>query len=278
MNPELMNEARGILEGKPMPPPAMPKDETQPAEVKDYSREFAALTKKQKDIFAKEKELKEKEAMIKQLEEIEALKEQDPLEYLNKKGLKFDDIVQRALKNGEEPTPEDKISALEKRIESLIKSQEEKEKAKEEEQKRLKLEADEKAIANFKQKIETFVSGDLEKYELINHEGAFDVVFDVIEEQWLKDKTKPLMGIEEAAELVENHFFEKYQKALALKKLGKKVETKSESLDAVETASLPTPTLKSNVTPSASSPSKEHLSFDERMEEAKKLLRANGFR
>lgn len=275
-----LTEAKAILEGKPAtpPPPAAPAAPEVKEEVKDVSREFAALTRKQKEIYAKEKELKEKEALIKQMEELEALKDQDPLEYLNKKGLKFDDIVQRALKNGEEPTPEDKISALEKRIEQLVKAQEEKERQKEEDAKRAKQEADEKAIASFKEKIKNDISGNLDRFELINHEGAFDIVFDVIEEAWLADKTKPLMSIEEAADLVEAHFLEKYQKALGLKKLGNKPATEAKDLNAVETESLPAPTLKSNVTPSSSNTTKDYMSFEERMEEAKKLMRANGFR
>lgn len=275
-----LTEAKAILEGKPAtpPPPAAPAAPEVKEEVKDVSREFAALTRKQKEIYAKEKELKEKEALIKQMEELEALKDQDPLEYLNKKGLKFDDIVQRALENGEEPTPEDKISALEKRIEQLVKAQEEKERQKEEDAKRAKQEADEKAIASFKEKIKNDISGNLDRFELINHEGAFDIVFDVIEEAWLADKTKPLMSIEEAADLVEAHFLEKYQKALGLKKLGNKPATEAKDLNAVETESLPAPTLKSNVTPSSSNTTKDYMSFEERMEEAKKLMRANGFR
>lgn len=273
-----LTEAKAILEGKNLTPPPEAPIEVLKEETKDVSREFAALTRKQKEIYQKEKELKEKEAMIRQIEELEALKDQDPLEYLNKKGLKFDDIVQRALKNGEEPTPEDKITALEKRIEQLVKAQEEKERLKEEEAKKAKQEADEKAIASFKEKIKNDISGNLDRYELINHEGAFDIVFDVIEEKWLADKTKPLMSIEEAADLVEAHFLEKYQKALGLKKLGNKPATEAKDLDAVETESLPAPTLKSNVTPSSSNTTKDYMSFEERMEEAKKLMRANGFR
>lgn len=276
-----ISAAKEILESQVLTP-TQPELQTQPEapkeEAKDVSREFAALTRKQKEIYLKEKELKEKEAMIRQIEELEALKDQDPLEYLNKKGLKFDDIVQRALKNGEEPTPEDKISALEKKIEQMVKLQEEKERQKEEDAKKAKAEADEKAIASFKEKIKNDLSGNLDRYELINHEGAFDIVFDVIEEAWLADKTKPLMKIEEAADLVEQHFFEKYQKALGLKKLGAKAAKEPESLDAVETESLPAPTLKSSVTPSSSNTTKDNMTFEERMEEAKKLMRANGFR
>lgn len=276
-----MNEAKAIIEGSfqtPQQEKVAAPIETPKEETKDVSREFAALTRKQKEIYQKEKELKEKEAMIRQIEELEALKDQDPLEYLNKKGLKFDDIVQRALKNGEEPTPEDKISALEKRIEQLVKAQEEKERLKEEDAKRAKQEADEKAIASFKEKIKNDISGNLDKYELINHEGAFDIVFDVIEEAWLADKTKPLMSIESAADLVEAHFFEKYQKALGLKKLASKAATKPESLNAVETESFPAPTLKSSVTPSSSNTAKDYMTFEERMEEAKKVMRAGGYR
>lgn len=276
-----ISAAKEILEGKlAQQSPVEPEVavETPKEETKDVSREFAALTRKQKEIYLKEKELKEKEAMIKQIEELEALKDQDPLEYLSKKGLKFDDIVQRALKNGEEPTPEDKITALEKKIEQMIKAQEEKERLKEEESKKAKQEADEKAIVSFKEKIKNQLSGDLDRFELINHEGAFDIVFDVIEESWLADKTKPLMKIEEAAELVEQHFLEKYQKALGLKKLGTKVAKEPEGLNAVETESLPAPTLKSSVTPSSSNTTKDYMTFEERMEEAKKVMRAGGFR
>ena len=104
------------------------------------------------------------------------------------------------------------------------------------------------------------------------------MVFDVIEEKWKEDKTQPLMSIEEAADKVENYFLEKYKKAQALKKLGATKATVSETLNAVETASEPAPTLKSSLTPSSSVASQGDLTFEQRMEEAKKLLRANGFR
>lgn len=274
------NAAKEILQGGASPAAApVPEEvttEAKPTEnTKDVSREFAALTRKQKEIYLKEKALKEQEARYRELDAIEALKDQDPLEYLTKKGLKFDDIVQKVLKNGEEPTPEDKISALEKRIEQLVKAQEDKERAKEEELKKSKQDADEKAIANFKQKIENDLSGN-DKYKFINHEGAFDDVFDVIELKWQQDKTKPLMSVEEAAELVEAHFKQKYTKAMALMGLETKAATEQKFSNALETEGMPAPTLTSNITPSSTQSKKDYMTFEDRVEEAKRLMRSSG--
>lgn len=280
---ETFNAAKAIMEGGASTAPALVKEETpqieKPTEnAKDISREFAALTRKQKEIYLKEKELKEREARFKEIDSLEALKDTDPLEYLTKKGLKFDDIVQKVLKQGEEPTSDDKISLLEKRIEAMVKAQEDKERAREEEFKKSKADADEKAIANFREKIKNDLSSDMDKYEFINHEGAFDTVFEVIEEKWLQDKTKPLMSVSEAADLVEKHFEDKYLKAMTLKKLGNKPATEARFQDAVQTESVPAPTLKSNMTPSSTNSSKDHLTFEDRIEEAKKLMRSQGYR
>lgn len=277
-----VSAAKAILEGGTGTTPAPIAEETKvdekPTEnTKDFSREFAALTRKQKEIYLKEKQLKELEQKYKAIDELENLKDQDPLEYLTKKGLKFDDIVQKVLKHGEEPTAEDKISALEKRIEAMLKAQEDKERAKEEELKKSKQDADEKAIANFKQKIQNDLSGN-DKYVFINHEGAFEDVFDVIEEKWSQDKTKPLMSVQEAADLVENYFKVKYEKAVALLKTETKTATESKFPSESKIEVSPAPTLNSLVTPSSTNSSKEYMTFEDRMEEAKKLMRTSGYR
>jgi len=260
-----------------------PAPEVKKTEDTDFSRRFAALSKRQKDLFNKEQELKKQELRYKELEEIESLREKNPLEYLKKKNMNFDDLLSSVLKENEPPTVEDKLTALEKKIEAYQKAEEEKAlRAKEEAEKAAK-ENEQKAIDGFKKEIDAFIKSDVEKYELINANGATEMVFEVISENY--QKTQQVMPTEEAAQLVEAYLEQELDKILKLKKVASKFGPKPEEklglnpVDKMQQQAphLLTQTLKSTVTPSASSSTSDaNLSFEERMEKAKALMRQTG--
>lgn len=237
----------------------------------DVARQFAALTRKQKELFAKEQAIAERQKKYEEIEALESLRETNPLEYLKKKGMKFEDIMQKALKEGEEPTVEEKLAALEKRLADEAKAREEEKKLKEENDLKAKQEAEQKFIDDFKKKIETDLKADVEKYELINTQNAFGLVYSVIEENWETNRT--VMPIHEAAEKVEDYLLGEAKKLLALKKLGIS-SAKPDPVAQIQTK-VDMPTLNSSVTPTTPEPKGKYLSDEESLAEAAKLLKWN---
>lgn len=236
----------------------------------DFSKQFAALSKKQKEMYVREQALKEKEKLIAEIEADERLKEEDPYGYFKKKGLKLDTILQRAAKDGEEPTVEDKISAIEKRIDNYLQQKEKEKQEHEENQKRLSAESEQKAIDDHKKKIENYVKGDTDKFELINALGAFENVFDEIQRHF--DEKGELLTIEEASLKIEEELYEQFKQLTSLKKFAGQKTTESDPTKAASTETRPSLTLNSTFTPTTPDPAPEGASEEDRMELAKKLL------
>lgn len=241
-----------------------------PDPAKDPAREFAIISRKQKELFDREKQLKEQAAKYKDYEEMEALKDSNPLEYLRKKGVNLESLIIAAASEGEEPTVDQKLSKLEKLLAdeqaARQKDKDDAEKAKAEAQKA----AEQKFIDDYKKKIETDIKADLDKYECINAQNAYNLVYSVIEETW--ETTRTVMPIADAAEKVETYLLSEMQKLFNIKKLGisKAAEAKPEAPQKTNF-----PTLDSSVTPQSEPPSGKYLSEEESKREAAKLLRWN---
>lgn len=136
------------------PPKTTPQD--------DFAWRFTELTKKEREYFRKEQALKEQLGKLAEYEKKEALKKENPYAYLKQEGIDLDSVAQSALRENE---PENKVSALEKRLEEYERREKDREDnaRKEDESKRnqsLVQKADEEILGT--------VKSALEKYEIIN--------------------------------------------------------------------------------------------------------------
>jgi hypothetical protein len=86
------------------------------------------LIKKQKEFDARAQEITAKaqqlDAKLKEIQEREALLDSDPIAYLNKRGLSFDDVAKRYLNNGA-PSPEEAAKRAAAQGNDALKAQEE---------------------------------------------------------------------------------------------------------------------------------------------------------
>ena len=199
----------------------------------DFSRKFAALSRREKEIRAKEVEYDKR---IAELEErlgsfgkkpepepelpIEYRLKKDPLRALEDMGLSYDKLTELALNDGK-LTPEMQMRLMREELEGDYKKKFEDlenrllEKEKSDEQRRY-----DDIQRGFQNEIEDFVESNADKYELIQANEANDIIYDVIEEHY--NDTGRILDIEEAAEAVENYLEEEAEKIFRLGKFRSK--------------------------------------------------------
>ena len=205
----------------------------EPEKSDDFSRKFAALSRREKEIRAKEVEYDKR---IAELEErlgsfgkkpepepelpIEYRLKKDPLRALEDMGLSYDKLTELALNDGK-LTPEMQMRLMREELEGDYRKKFEElenrliEKEKSDEQRRY-----DDIQRGFQNEIEDFVESNADRYELIKANEANDIIYDVIEEHY--NETGRILDIEEAAEAVENYLEEEAEKLLSLGKLRSK--------------------------------------------------------
>ena len=201
----------------------------------EFNRKFAALSRREKEIRAKEaeydKRIAELESRFQPKQEVEKEPElpfeyrlkQNPLKALEDMGLSYDKLTELALNDGK-LTPDMQMRLMREELENDYKSKykelEERiiEKEKNDEQRRY-----DEIEMGFKNEIEAFVNSKPEQFELIQANEAKDVVYDVIEEHY--NETGKILDIEEAAQAVESYLEEEAEKLLSLGKLRYKFNT-----------------------------------------------------
>lgn len=226
-----------ITAAPPAPAPEAPKPQDDP----NFASKFAAISKREKELFSKQQELKKLQEKYAKYEELEKLRAEDPYRYAKETNLDLDRLILGATKDGVEPTAEEKyqakVDALEKKIADYEAGLERDkiQKAEREQQ---------QTIDSFKKSIQDKLKADPDKYELIHLEDAFDTVYDVIAEHFQRTSQDgqqgEVLGIEDAADKVENWLLEKATKYRQAKKLGfAKAETPpAPSLEAAAPANL----------------------------------------
>ena len=205
----------------------------EPEKSDDFSRKFAALSRREKEIRAKEAEYDKR---IAELEErlgsfgkkpepepelpIEYRLKKDPLRALEDIGLSYDKLTELALNDGK-LTPEMQMRLMREELEGGYKKKFEElenrllEKERSDEQRRY-----DDIQRGFQNEIEDFVESNADRYELIKANEANDIIYDVIEEHY--NDTGRILDIEEAAEAVESYLEEEAEKLLSLGKLRSK--------------------------------------------------------
>ena len=211
----------------------------QEGEDDQFSRKFAALSRREKDIRAKEADyeyrMSELEERLQELQNppeepqapIEERLRRNPFETLEEMGLGYDKLTELALNDGK-LTPEMQMKLMREELEHGYKSKfeelEERLSQKEQEEEYNKYESIE---TNFKQEIDSFVNGK-DEFELINANGASDLVYDVIEEHY--NDTGRVLNMDEAAEAVESYLEDELEKLMSLGKVKSKFSPRQEQV------------------------------------------------
>jgi hypothetical protein len=253
----------------------------QPKEDPKFSQRFAALSKKEKELYQKEKALKES---LQKLEEFNATlskSKEDPLVLLKAAGFNsLEDYLQAVISTDKEaPDPyKQKVDQIEKEIEAYKAAQEEQRKAYEEQVKQ-------EQLTQIHNQINSFITEQGDKYELIQAYNAIEDVWSLIERVYIETKGETHLTIEQASDEVEKYYFDKAkeeaERVLKLKKLALKAESpKEETPKRTETKEvvkdefdLP-PTL-TNASTSIPNPSTPMLSREERLKRAASKLKWN---
>ncbi len=274
-SPEVLQKTMGEASTDALPQPTKDqRSERISSNMEILIRREAAALNRENAAKAREAEL---EAKLARISEFESVKE-NPKKALEMLGLNYDELTKSILADGEIP-PEVKIKRVEEKFDKFREEQtQEAEKSKRLAQAQAQ-EREASAISGFKSEITTYLKDNDQRYELIKFEGQEDLVFEVIDEHYnrtAKDSENgvgKVMSISEAADKVEQHLEQKYQKA---GKETKKVqtlwgaipkETQKELAKAEKTQSQSPRTLTNQM---SATPTKRNLPMtdDERVQKA----------
>jgi hypothetical protein len=268
------------------------KDEQQEVVAKEekveeskFARKFAALSRKEKQLKAKEveygKRLAELEAKLKVKEEpkkevsnipIEKRFKQDPFKALEDLGLPYDKLTELAL-NDKKLTPDMQMKLMRDEIESGYKEKfealEKRLNDKDQNEKKVRYDNIQK---NYMTKVKGFVDSSPETYEFIKANNAEQVIYDVVESHY-KESGK-ILTIKEAADAVESHLEEEAEKLLKLNKVSKRLEAFMQRKNEPEsTIQEPVTLTNSHSQLTADEQNKPILSEEESKREIAKMLR-----
>ena len=272
--PEVTKETEKTVE--------LPRVEAKPEEKKEKdidSERFAILSKKHRQIRKQQEELKaqksEYEAMKQKIQELEGLKAkatQDPETFL--KGVYGEDwykhITDFVLNDKKVPV-DLHVQALKNELDEFKKQQQiERQKYVELEKQRIAQER-EQTINQFKTEVNAFVKANAESLELTNINDGSNLVYDVIEEHY--EKTKQLMPIKEAADLVEKYYEAQAQKLISAKKIASKINGVKSTPEKVNAEPANSPQLKRTITNDLSANSSS-ISSGSKLSEAERMRRA----
>ena len=187
-------------------------------EKPDFSRQFGAIARREKELRSREARLKELEAQYNEVQGykneysgIQSLAKENPYEAMKKLGIDYDALTQQVINEGE-PTADQKLKleneALRARIEKLEGAYNEENKQREQAQAQA---ARNKLIDNVKQFVDD--GGD---YEFIQSNDAYGLVTEVMQQHYIR--TKEIMEYSDAAKMVEGHFESEAERYLSSKK------------------------------------------------------------
>ncbi len=225
------------------------------------SRAFQVLAKKEKQMLMRHREFKQREAemlkreeIIKRHEQLEAEGKKNPMAILQALGWDYDKLTQHQL-NGGQMTPEMIAQAATEKVNELERRLQEDEQRRTQEQLDAAKAAQAEVTQGFKEEITDFISANADEYEYIQHFGMEDLVYETIQENFVK--TKKIMSIEDASKLVEKFLEEEEVEKLTK---AKKFQKKFASTEAPEEVRIPgkapftpSPTLNNKTTVSTTS-------------------------
>jgi hypothetical protein len=198
-------EAAALETTNPVPAEKKPEQFSDPR----FAENMARIARRERALREKESSYQSQAQKLKEYEETERLREDDPLAYLEKKGLTYDQISRRILDNPIDPTQKE-LAEIKKKMQAF--EQEKVESLKRNEEQKLQ-----ESFQSAKRELDNLITSNADKYELITLNESQDLVFQVIHEahkahdKWLT--------FEEAADKVEQHLESKLEKILEAKKV-----------------------------------------------------------
>jgi hypothetical protein len=246
-------------------------EKVEPKEDPKFAARFAALTRKEQAIRAQEAEVKEWKNKYRAYEEEERLAKDNPLKWLEKRGLSYDKLTQLALNDGAKPA-EMQVQELREQLER------EKQEREERETERAKKDVEYKT-QEFLSGVDEFLTANSDTYELLrNHEDGPGLVLEVMNVH--KQKHGRVLSVTEAAEFIEKHFEGELEtKYGKIKKIRNKFGTPPADpappvVPAAPALRTQSPTLTNNQAASVATPSTQKvLSLEESKREAAKILK-----
>ena len=223
-------------------------DNTQvtPEQPGSLHENFAKLTKlerklrEERENFGKEKlTYEEKLKKLQELESNDSLWEQNPLEFMKKKGWDYEKLSKHVLSSMSDEDL-DPIAKLQKQYDARMKEME----TSTESRIKAAIEAKEKEyatknqqaeITRFKSGVKDYVAQNKEKYELINKEGdeGYNTVFDIIQgdlvnqvNAGIEEKDLKMMTYEQACDKLESYLDSQLDSILSLNKVKSKLGQK----------------------------------------------------
>jgi hypothetical protein len=245
------------------------------------ARKERKILEDQKRFSEERKSFEQKQAELREKMELLDLVDNDPIEFLKRKGLSMSDLNSKYLEvaNDEDIDPVTrKIADLEKQLKAYQDKYESKFTEIEEKEVNQLKEQESAQVKQLVGQIDTFLKGDTEKYELINSlvEDGASQVFELMQEMYNQSKAinpgnPTILKPEEAAEMFENYLAEEVKKVLPLKKIKNLINPDLENDLMQQAAShINDKTLNDNYRTSSSVTSND-LSEQERIEQAIKL-------
>jgi hypothetical protein len=262
---------------QPIEGEAVATPETEKTEDPKFARRFAALSRQEKQILAKSKEVdersKEYESSKQEAERARAilqLAKDNPMAFLQETGISYQELTELML--AAQKTPEDKkFDELRAEIEGLKQAEEKKAKRTEEAQTKAQIERVTSAIETYKVDCKNTVQQNPDKYELILAYGREDDVFDIVERYFVENEK--VLDFDIAADYLEQLLFEEAQKVVKTKKFAPTIKqgaVRDKAKDERDTPK-PSPTL-TNTKSSSYAPSIKAVSQQDAFKRAVAIL------
>lgn len=293
------------------PKAAEPVAAEQTEQEKRFARNFAALSRKEKEVKAKEKVMQDREAQLEaRIKELEARSapvaevkksfqeraKENVFKALDEEGYSFETLTRAALNDGQLP-PEVQMKFMRQELEQNFQAQlaalkaemaskeEAATKAAQERAQKGQEEEQNRAVTLFKQQIGELVAAKVEDFSLVAAEGEYGVqaVFDLIAQDAQKKREElgeeaeiELLSTEEAVKQVEDRLLNKAKEYIKLQKIqglfGTPAPTKNQSPTDTKPQNPAAKTL-SNVNSQVQGPTKRHMSDEDRLREAARNLK-----
>jgi hypothetical protein len=188
-------------EEKPAP---QPPEKTEEKEDPKFSARFAALTRKEREIVQKERQLKEISAKVQAYEKALQEAKTNPIALLQAAGFKDLEDYLKTVTMDAPPVHEQKLSQIEQKILAYEQQMKEAQLKQHEAVKQQQL----NQIHN---QINDFISQNSDQYELIKEYNAVGDVWNLIERVYIETQGQTHLTMEQAAAEVEKYYFERAQ-------------------------------------------------------------------
>ena len=185
----------------------------------DFSRQFAALARKERALRQKEQEManfakqrEQFEGTSTRLADLQRLAKENPAKLLGELGISYDDLTQQVINEGN-PTEEQQLRLENEKLQARLGKLEEVY----DNQRQLAEQAQVSAArTQLVDNIKNFVD-DSSTFEMVQHHDAYGLVAQVMQEHY--NTTKEVLEYGDAAKLVEDHFMAEAERYLGSKKL-----------------------------------------------------------